>query len=241
MKIKANLHFHTKDDVEDKEKAAMVADYDLFRGLDEAKRLGFDILAVTCHDFVADDPKYYEYARKLGINLISGVEKRVEGKDVLILNAVKAAERVETFDDLKKYRADHPESFIMAPHPFFDGGYSLGKKLVKYIDLFDAIECSWFHFKFIDLNIKACDVARRHRLPFIATSDAHDLAMLGTSYTVVDAENSSTASVLEALRAGRFMNVSPAARFWSTYVWGIIGKTALGLLKSKRSQKDKNT
>ncbi len=240
MKIKANLHFHTKDDIEDKEKAAMVADYDLFQGLDEAKRLGFDALAVTCHDFVTNDQKYYEYAKQLGINLIRGIEKTVEKKHVVILNADKSAEKISTFNDLRAYRKEHPESFFLAPHPFFNGGVSLGPKLKEHADLFDAIEYSWFHFKLLNLNGEACLFAKKRGLPLIATSDTHDLAMLATSYAVVDAEDSSTASVLEALRAGRFINVSPPARFWSTYIWGIIGETALGLFQSKRSQKDKN-
>ncbi len=238
MKLKVNLHFHTQDDIEDRGISTMVADYDLFQGIDKAKELGFDVLAVTCHDFVTDNPGYYDYARELGINLIRGVEKRVEGKDVLILNAAKTAEEIRTFDDLKSYRETNPESLIMAPHPFFDGGYSLGRKLVKHIDLFDAIECSWFHFKLLDLNAKACDIAQRHHLPFIATSDAHDLSMLGQSYAFVDARDNSTEAVLAAIRTGNVLNVSPPARFWSKYVWSIIGKTMLGVLKRGRRQKN---
>lgn len=225
MEIKANFHFHTRDDIEDKRRAAMVADHDLFQGLDEAKKLGFGALAVTCHNFVTDDPNYYDYAKQLGITLVSGVEKTVGGRDVLILNARKEAEAIETFDDLRTYRQSHPESFVMAPHPFFDGDYSLGRKLVEHIDLFDAVEYSWFHFKLIDLNRKGAAVAREHRLPFIATSDTHDLRMLGTSYAIIDAADRSVEAILEAAKAGKIANTSPDAKFWSGYVLGIIFKT----------------
>jgi predicted metal-dependent phosphoesterase TrpH len=233
MKIKVNLHFHTKDDIEDKGKAAMVADYDLFQGLDEAKKLGFDAIAVTCHDFVTDDRKYYEYAERLGINLIQGVEKTVEEKHVIILNADKSAETIETFNDLWAYRKEHPESFLLAPHPFFNGGVSLGSKLKEHADLFDAIEYSWFHFKFLNLNGEACLFAEKWDLPLLATSDTHYLKQLNAGYLIADAYDNSFASIKNAIHAGKFQNISPDVKFWSAETWRIIHKTLESFLKGR--------
>ena len=233
MKIKVNLHFHTKDDIEDKEKAAMVADYDLFQGLDEAKKLGFDAIAVTCHDFVTDDPKYYEYAERLGINLIRGVEKTIEEKHVVILNADKSAEKIKTFNDLRAYRKEHAESFLLAPHPFFNGGVSLGSKLKEHADLFDAIEYSWFHFKFLNLNGEACLFAGKRGLPLLATSDTHYFEQLNTGYLIAEAHDNSFASIRDAIRAGKFQNISPDVKFWNTGTWRIICKTLESFLKGR--------
>ncbi len=235
MEFKANLHFHTKDDIEDKADSVTVADYDLIQGLDKAKELGFNVLAVTCHNFVTNDEKYYDYAENLGINLIPGIEKTVENKHVVILNADKSAEKMGNFSDLKNYKTRHPESFIMAPHPFFDGGYSLGSKLKEHVELFDAVEYSWFHFKFLNLNNKAVAFAKKHGLPVIATSDTHDLKKLDMSYCFIDAKDNSFESLVEAVNAGKIRNVSRDAKFWSVDTWKIVLDTALDLFRKNKN------
>ncbi len=234
MEIKTNLHFHTKDDREEDGESTTEVHYDLFQGLDEAKKLGFNALAVTCHNFVTDDESYYKYAEKLGITLIRGIEKTVGGKHVVILNVDKSAEHIKTFSDLRGYRTSHPESFFLAPHPFFDGGYSLGKKLKTYAELFDAIEYSWFHFKFLDLNAEAYFFAKEHGLPLVATSDTHDLANLGLSYAILDVRDNSFAAIVEALKTGKIRNVSPDTAFWNKRTWRIILQTMGGLLKGRK-------
>ncbi len=231
MKIKTNLHFHTKDDVEDKERAALVAKHSLFEGLRKAKELGFDALAVTCHNFVTDDEKYHEYAKSLGINLIQGIEKSVEGKDVIMLNVDKSAENVETFSDLKKYKEAHPEVLIIAPHPFFGGGVSLGRKLKEHVELFDAVEYSWFHFKFLNLNKEAGHFALTHNLPIVATSDTHDLDWLDGSYSILEADDSSFPSIAKAVKEGKIKIISPPARLTDEYVMRILLKTTLNLFR----------
>lgn len=234
MKIKTNLHFHTKDDIEDKKGASLVADHDLSEGLKKAKELGFQVLAVTCHNFVTDDEKYYKEANELGITLIRGIEKSVEKRDVLILNADKSAEKIETFQDLKRYKSGHPESFIIAPHPFFDAKHSLGEKLEENADIFDAVEYSWFHFKFLNFNKKAEYFSKKHNIPVIATSDTHHLHKLNGSYAFLEAENNSLESVFKAIRENKIENFSPPTKFWSGYTWRIIGKTFLNILKPSK-------
>jgi len=216
--MKVNLHFHTKEDKEDNGKKSIVS-YDLFEGLDKAKECGFKILAVTCHNFVVTEKKYYDYAQKIGILLIPGIEKTIEKKHVLIINAEKSAENIKTFKDLQNYKKNYSECLIIAPHPFFIIGKSLGKKLIENINLFDAVEYSWFHFKKLNLNKKAEKIAQKFNLPLIATSDTHSLNNLPKSYCTLKINDISWKGVKDAILSKNFKNFSPPQPFFSFETW----------------------
>jgi len=93
---------------------------------------------------------------------------------------------INNFDDLKKIK-DKNNLFI-APHPFFPANCSLGKYLVKWQSLFDAIELSHFYTRSIDFNKKAIAIAEKFHLPMVGTSDSHLLRQLNTTYSVIYAE-----------------------------------------------------
>jgi len=222
MQVKANFHFHTKDDRNDKNnKIKGDIDYDLFDGILAAEKCEIKVLAVTCHNFVVTEKKYYEYAEKLGILLIPGIEKTIEKKHIVLLNVDKKAEEINTFKELEEYKKSNPNLLVLAPHPFFSLGYSLGKKLVQNIKLFDAIEYSWFHFKRFNLNKKAKKIAKKYNLPIIATSDTHNLNLLPKSYCILNLENLSWKSVKKAILDKNFENISPPQPFfsWDTWNW----------------------
>jgi hypothetical protein len=81
-------------------------------------------------------------------------------------------ERPQSFADLKKYRQTHPDMLLIAAHPNFGLGESLGmKRLKKYWNLFDAVENSWFYTKYINLNSKIQKLAQEKNKPYIATAD----------------------------------------------------------------------
>jgi predicted metal-dependent phosphoesterase TrpH len=228
MKVKANLHLHTKDDKDIKRGYVknIIANYSLFEALDKAKENDIKVLAVTCHDFVVDDKKYYDYAKNLGIFLIPGIEKTIENCHILILNTRKEAEKLKTFKDLIEYKAKHPEIFFIAPHPFFFH-QSLGNKLYKYINIFDAIEWSWFYFKFFNLNKKAKKIAEKFNLPLIATSDTHNLNLLDKNYIILDIEENTKIEELsfykikELLIKRKYENYTQPAKLisWDTWNW----------------------
>jgi len=221
QKVKANLHFHTKDDRKINGDLQGGVDYDPLKGLEKAKECEIKVLAVTCHNFVTTDEKYYNYAKKLGILLISGIEKEIEKKHVVILNVGKEAEKINTFEELAKYKKANPNILILAPHPFFKFGHSLGKKLLKYLYLFDAIEYSWFYFKKFNLNKKAEKIAKEHNLPLIATSDTHNLNLLDKSYCLLNLKNLSWENAKEAILNKDFENISSPQPFfsWDTWNW----------------------
>ncbi len=212
MKLKANLHLHTSDDPED------AVSYTWHDAVDEAQRLGFDVLAHSCHHVFIDRPEYRAYAAEHGVLCIPGVERDIEKRHVLILNADRSIESVNTFQGLAAYRANHPEAFVIAPHPFYYGDFSLKEKLEPNIRLFDAIEESWFYSKWFNRNLRAARVAERYHLPFITTSDTHVLRFLGVSYAEIDAEAKTVEAVFAAIRAKRFRNVNEPRRFWHDMV-----------------------
>jgi predicted metal-dependent phosphoesterase TrpH len=203
MLLKTNLHFHTSDDRRDSIR------YSFEAGIDAAARLGFQALALSCHDRIVFSDAYYSYAASRGILLIPGIELDIEHRHVLVLNAKPDIECISDFDGLSRYRADHPECFILAPHPFFPGDSSLMELLEPNIALFDAIEQSWFYSRLMNpFNHKAERIAAAHRLPFVSTSDTHDLRWLDTNYAVVDATEKTPAALFQAIRSGHFSNVS---------------------------------
>lgn len=209
MKLKANLHFHTAEDQKHNLK------YTIKDGIDHAASLGFEVLAVTCHrSYVCgiDDSKY---AEEKGIMLLPGIEADIYDDEhstnrshVVILNALPHVEEVRTFKDLATYKQNHPEAFILAPHPYYYGGFSLHENLEKHIDLFDAIEHSWFYSAWFNRNKKAREVAKKHRKPFIATSDTHFFDYFDMNYVTVEAETKTPEAFFKAIREYKYKNTT---------------------------------
>lgn len=208
MEVKVNFHFHTAEDPMDPVR------YSLKEGIDHAAMHGFDVLAVTCHRKVIPIEPLSDYAASKNILLIQGVElniaekKKSWGRHVLVLNAHLEAERVKTFDELAVYRVQHPESFMIAPHPYYYGSFSLHRFLEKYIHLFDAIEHSWFYTRHVDGNRRARKIARKYNLPFVSTSDTHMLDFLRRNYAVIYAQEKTPHAIFSALKSGQFKNVT---------------------------------
>ncbi|MBT3406122.1 PHP domain-containing protein [Candidatus Woesearchaeota archaeon] len=201
--LKADFHIHTNRDPKDNtvQKKVIYSPYDI---IDRAVEGKFDVLAFTHHDFQLEDKQVFAYAKKKGILLIPGIEKTINGAHVLILNAPKKqSENVDTFDDLRELRNKFRNSLIIAPHPYHVLMNCLRGKLVKHIDLFDAIEMSSFTSIVLDLNGHARKVAKKFSKPIVATSDSHFSFQFGKSYTAVK----SAKTVLGVVRAVKKGNV----------------------------------
>ena len=95
----------------------------------------------------------------------------------------------------------------MAPHPFFPHPSCLRDRLLKEIDLFDAVEFSHFYSRRINFNQRAVRLAREVGLPLLGTSDSHLTRQFGTTYSLIEADPSA-ASVLRAIRKGQVHVVS---------------------------------
>ena len=206
--IKVDFHIHTVDDPKD------VIDYSAHELLERARELGFGVLAITLHDAVFDRADVFQDAAEMGILLIPAAEVRLSGADTIVLNVTPAeVSALKNFDDLRQLRALRgPSIFTIAPHPFFVLGASIGQRLLKEIDCFDAIELCHFHKGLFNLNRRAIKVARQYGKPLIATSDAHQLHTFGRHYTSIPRPGDLTIpNVFAALRNGPRRVVSPSA------------------------------
>jgi predicted metal-dependent phosphoesterase TrpH len=206
MKLKANFHLHSKEDDFD------VLSYTIYEAIDRAFDLGYRVLAWTPHRQVLGRQEHVDYAKAKGMVLFIGIEAKIEGREVLLINCSVEAEKIKTFEQLREYKKNNKNLLIIAPHPFFPARTTLREKLEENIDLFDAIELSWFHTAKTDFNVKGKEVASKYGKPFIATSDTHYLPCLEKSYAVLDCELDEQ-GVLEAVRSSKFENYSQAISF----------------------------
>src|SRR5437762_4187065 len=208
--IKVDLHIHTLDDTKD------VIDYSAHQLLERAKQLGFGVLAITLHDAVFDRTEVFADAAAMGIFLIPAAEVRLQGADAILLN-VTASEvaGLKNFEDLRQLRGRRGMSiFTIAPHPFYVLGGSIGRRLLREIDCFDAIEFCHFHKGFLNPNRRAAKVASQFGKPLIATSDAHRLHAFGRHYTSIPSPPELTIeNVFTTLRSGRVNLTSPPCSF----------------------------
>ncbi len=207
--IKVELHSHTADDPLDS------IPYTTTELIDRAAALGYGALAVTLHDRQLDVRPLESYAMERGIVLIPGIERTVEGRHVLLLNFERGAEDVQTFEDIRRLKAEQP-GLVIAPHPFFPAGMSLLGRINEHADVFDAVECNAMYTSSLNFNRLAERWARRHGKPMVGNGDVHRLEQFGSTYSLVDAEPNA-AAICTAIAAGRVTVVSRPLS-WSTAV-----------------------
>ncbi len=215
MQLKASLHIHTSEDKKD----GHMINYSIYDLIDEAEKNGFKVLGFTPHNKFVFKQKFAEYAKNKGILLIPGVELslgHVFSKHVVILNCNKNIEKIKSLKQLLEYKKNHPEIFILAPHPTYNRFISVGaRNLKKYIDLFDAIEysCSYSQ-KMNRNNKKAGSIAASFQKPIISTGDVHVLKKLNTDFCIIEATDCTAESVLQAIKYGKFKNITAPKTFF---------------------------
>ena len=194
--LKVDLHTHSADDPAD------FIPHSTLELIDRAAALRFDALAVTLHDRQLDTRDLAAYAGERGVVLIPGVERTVVGRHVLLLNFPPAAEAVSSFDELARLKARHPEGLVVAPHPFFPLTNCLRGWMHGVGELFDAVEINAFYTELVDFNRQAVTWAKARGKPLVGSSDAHRLSLLGTTFSLVDAEPTA-GGICSAIRRGR--------------------------------------
>lgn len=193
--LKVELHSHTSDDPVD------TIPHSTLELIDRAAELHYDALAITLHDRQLDVRPLASYAAARGVTLIPGIERTIEGRHVLLLNFSPATEGVQSFADLARLKSSE-SGLVVAPHPFFPIGPSLGEMMDPYGHMFDAVECNAMFTRVLDFNRRAARWARAHGKPMVGNGDVHRLRQLGTTYSLVDAEPTPDA-ICAAIRAGR--------------------------------------
>lgn len=213
MLLKVSLHIHTSEDKKD----GHMIDYNVYQLIDEAKKEGFDVLGFTPHQKFVFKEEFASYAKAKGILLIPGVERslgHVFNNHVIVLNCDKTIEKVKNFKQLIKYKQEHPEIFVLAPHPTFNRVVSIGRRnLKKHINLFDAIEYSCLYSKRLNPNNKAEIIASQYKKPMISTADVHVLKKLDIDYAIIDADRFEINSVFDSIKQGRFENITAPKKF----------------------------
>jgi hypothetical protein len=94
VRLKADLHLHTGDDPLD------YITYSNKEMIDHAAELGFEILAITNHDFMSHRAELADYADSRGVVLVPGVEATIENRHVLLYNFDYWERPPHTFADL---------------------------------------------------------------------------------------------------------------------------------------------
>ena len=178
--------------------------------IDEAAGKGFDAISITSHHVVTYSRRLARYAERRDIVLVPGIEKRIEGKHVLLISVDWRVHPVHTFGELRRWKSDN--SLVIAPHPYYPKGICLGRSLERNIDVFDAVEFSFFYNRIINFNRRAMRVAARHGLPIVGSSDCHNLEDLGTTYTWVESEKD-LKGIVNAVRDGKVEVVSEPLAF----------------------------
>lgn len=193
--LKVDFHLHSSEDPVD------VITHSAHQLIDRAAELGFDALALTLHDCDLQDSGLRAYASERGIVLVPGVERTIEGCHVLLINFHERTDHVRTFDDLAALRKQS-HGLVIAPHPYFPDRSCLRGRLDRYVDLFDAIEWSYFWTRGLNFNLQAARFAAAHGKPIVASSDLHDIRQLGRTYSLVFADPTPDA-ICVAVRAGQ--------------------------------------
>ena len=217
--LKAELHAHCSLDP---------VDYRICRHTPEhlissAAKLGYEILAITCHNLDVWSESLSEYARSLGLTLIPGMEVAAERtRHVLVYNFRTGPENLNGLSKIR--RCSRQDTLVIAPHAFFPGFVCLGKLLEKNLDVFDAIECSGFQVRGLNFNRRSLALAKDAGKPLVGCGDIHYLWQLDRTFTWIYAEPD-VASVVSAVKQGLVrIQSSPlswpeAAGWWANTLW----------------------
>jgi predicted metal-dependent phosphoesterase TrpH len=193
--IKVELHSHTADDPIDR------IPHTATGLIDRAAALGYGGLAITLHDRQLDIEPLLPYAAERGVVLIPGIERTIHGRHVLLINFRRGTEEVRSFEDLARLKRSTP-GLVVAPHPFFPARSCLRGFMDRYPDVFDAVEYNAMFTRQMNFNTRAVRWTARHGKPMVGCGDIHRLHMLGTTFSLVDAEPDGD-SICAAIAAGR--------------------------------------
>jgi predicted metal-dependent phosphoesterase TrpH len=189
-----------------------------------AAKLGYDILAITCHNLDVWERDLAAYAKSLGITLIPGMEVSTEKtRHTLVYNFDANAEDLST---LKKIRGlSREDTLVIAAHPYFPGPICLRNLVERNPDVFDAIECSGLHTRRINFNRRSEAMAARMKKPLVGNGDIHYLWQLNRTFTWIYSEPE-VGPILRAVKEGRVrvqhapLKWSEAAQWWAASLWG---------------------
>ena len=217
--LKAELHAHCNLDPAD----YRFCRYSPEQLISRAAELGYEILALTCHDKDLWTQSLSDYAQQLGITLIPGMEVAVEGsRHVLVYNFHTGSQKLNTLENIRNFSRE--DTLVIAPHAFYPGSMALQGLLERNADIFDAIEYSGFYIRGISFNQRSINFSRKTGKPLVGFGDIHYLWQLDRTYTWIYAEPD-IASIINAVKQGHVrletspLSLGEAVTWWSTNFW----------------------
>ena len=122
-----------------------------------------------------------------GVVLISGVERTLESRHVLLLNFPGECATVRDFDEIRELKIRYPHGLVVAPHAFYPIGSALSGEVDRWADVIDALEVNSMFTSWLNFNNRAVRWAKAHGKPLVGNTDLHLLGQMGTTYSLVDA------------------------------------------------------
>ena len=201
MKLKADLHIHSKYSFDSKSKLKKI--------LKVAKKKQIDIVAITDHEeFIGG-----EELSKLSKNLIviCGEEIDTEYGDIIglfLTKKIKTKKFSEVVKEIKKQKG-----IVVIPHPSIH--HILTEEVLKSIDVIEVFNARVGNSG----NSMAKALSEKIKKPGIAGSDAHFLFEIGSGITIINSKSRNLEDIKEALIKGKIELVckrsSKIKRGWS--------------------------
>jgi predicted metal-dependent phosphoesterase TrpH len=171
--------------------------------LEQAEAVGLDALAITDHDEISASLEAASMAAEYGLVGIPGMEVTSRAGHVLALGIEEAVPSGLPFDETIAAIRDQG-GIAVVPHPFQESRSGVLANISRdQLAVADAIEVYNSRLLTGRANRQANRYARRRGLPMTAGSDAHISEMVGQAVTLVDAEESSSEAILDAIVDGR--------------------------------------
>ena len=164
--------------------------------LEQAEKIGLDVLAFTDHDCFEGAEQALKLQKKFNVLVLPGEEVTTKKGHLLCLGIqekIPANLSVEESIDLV-----HEQGGIaIAPHPFDIEGKGIKVEALKAdaIEVFNALNLDRF------ANRKASQFAKQENLPTVLGSDAHCKEMIGLAINNIKAEKDVDA-ILKAIKKG---------------------------------------
>lgn len=190
--MKFDLHVHThfsKDSNSDIDELIHIA---------ESK--GLDGFAVCDHDVITGGKIAVERAAKLNSSLIiiPGVEVSTSKGHLLVLDVKEPIPKGLTPEETV-IRAKAQGAIVILPHPFKYSSHGIG--YIKGLDV-HCVEILNSRCLTNYANSRAKFQSQKLGYPGVGGSDCHEPAMIGASYTEIDANARTKEAVLEAIKLG---------------------------------------
>ncbi|MEM0050169.1 MAG: CehA/McbA family metallohydrolase [Candidatus Bathyarchaeia archaeon] len=198
MPVKIDLHVHTCYSED-----SNVSLRDLFA---EIRRKGLDGVAITDHNTIEGSLEAFKmvsgFERERRPIIIPGIEVSTRGGHIIGLNITEPIPKGLSVEETVE-RIHESGGIAIAAHPraFFKDGIKLSPRILSFgLDAIEVINSSFFPFK---LHVTACEkFAKKYNLPQTAGSDSHMVETVGLAYTLVNTEERSIDSIIEAIKEG---------------------------------------